>query len=94
MVTLGAWSYGLFIWHLAALSVVFALLGRPESAPGFVAVLLLTLVFALAMAAVSYALIEEPCRIALQRWEFGRKPAVLPLTDPSGDAASDRSRAA
>lgn len=94
MVTLGQWSYGLFIWHVAALSVVYALLGRPQSGFGFVAVLVLTLVFALAMAAVSYALIEEPCRIALQRWEDRRKAAVLPLTDPSGDSAADRSRAA
>ncbi|TLH73169.1 acyltransferase [Mycolicibacterium cosmeticum] len=94
MVTLGQWSYGLFVWHLAALSVVFALLDRPESAVGFIAVLVLTLVFGLAMAAVSYALIEEPCRNALQRWETRRNAAVLPLTDPSGDSAADRCRAA
>lgn len=94
MVTLGQWSYGLFIWHLAALSVVFPLLGRPESVMGFLAVLALTLVFGLAMAAVSYALIEEPCRKALQRWEVRRSTPILPVTDPGGDTAPDRSRAA
>jgi peptidoglycan/LPS O-acetylase OafA/YrhL len=43
-------------------------------------VLVLTVVFGFAIAAVSYALVESPCRIALRRWEFrvgappGRRP--------------------
>lgn len=94
MVTLGAWSYGLFIWHLAALSIVFPLLDRPESAVGFVGVLALTLVFALAMAAVSYALVEEPCRTALLRWEIRRNAAVIPLTGSGGEATPDHPRVA
>ena len=28
MVTLGRWSYGLFVWHLAALAMAFPLVGR------------------------------------------------------------------
>ncbi len=32
-------------------------------------VLVLTLVFGFAIAAVSYALVESPCREALRRWE-------------------------
>ena len=28
MVTLGRWSYGLFVWHLAALAMVFPLIGE------------------------------------------------------------------
>ena len=32
-------------------------------------VLVLTLIFAIAIAAVSYALVESPCREALRRWE-------------------------
>ena len=28
MVTLGRWSYGLFIWHLAALAMVFPVIGE------------------------------------------------------------------
>ena len=27
MVTLGRWSYGLFVWHLAALAMVFPMIG-------------------------------------------------------------------
>jgi peptidoglycan/LPS O-acetylase OafA/YrhL len=36
-------------------------------------VLALTLIFAIAIAAVSYALVESPCREALRRWESRRK---------------------
>ena len=28
MVTLGRWSYGLFVWHLAALAMVFPVIGE------------------------------------------------------------------
>jgi peptidoglycan/LPS O-acetylase OafA/YrhL len=40
-----------------------------------VVVLVLTLVLGYAMAAVSYALIESPCRNALRRWEYRRGAA-------------------
>ena len=36
-------------------------------------VLVLTLIFAIAIAAVSYALVESPCREALRRWESRRR---------------------
>jgi peptidoglycan/LPS O-acetylase OafA/YrhL len=35
-------------------------------------VLVLTVVFGFAIAAVSYALVESPCRVALRRWEYRR----------------------
>jgi len=43
-------------------------------------VLALTTVLGFAMAAVSYALIESPCRNALRRWEYrrGRRDGALP----------------
>jgi peptidoglycan/LPS O-acetylase OafA/YrhL len=43
-------------------------------------VLALTLVLGFAMAAVSYALIESPCRNALRRWEYrrGRRDGAPP----------------
>jgi peptidoglycan/LPS O-acetylase OafA/YrhL len=72
MVTLGRWSYGLFIWHLAAMAVVFPLIGEFNFNGHMLAVLVLTLVFGFAMAAVSYALVESPCRVALRRWEYRR----------------------
>ncbi len=69
MVTLGRWSYGLFIWHLAALAMVFPLIGEFPFNGHMPLVLVLTLVFGFAIAAVSYALVESPCREALRRWE-------------------------
>ncbi|HNM92422.1 MAG TPA: acyltransferase [Mycobacterium sp.] len=88
MVTLGRWSYGLFVWHLAALVMVFPMVGRFMFNGGMVVVLLLTLVFGFAMAAVSYALVESPCRNAFRRWEYRRagdrrSPVPIPPLDSS-----------
>jgi peptidoglycan/LPS O-acetylase OafA/YrhL len=76
MVTLGRWSYGVFIWHLAALTMVFPVIGRFAFSGGMPVVLVLTLIFSVAIAAVSYALVESPCREALRRWESRRAPAL------------------
>ena len=72
MVTLGRWSYGLFIWHLAALWMVFPIIGEFAFNGHMPVVLVLTVVFGFAIAAVSYALVESPCRVALRRWEYRR----------------------
>jgi peptidoglycan/LPS O-acetylase OafA/YrhL len=72
MVTLGRWSYGLFIWHLAALAMVFPIIGEFAFNGRMPVVLVLTLAFGCAIAAVSYALVESPCRVALRRWEHRR----------------------
>ena len=77
MVTLGRWSYGLFIWHLAALDMVFPVIGEFPFTGYMPLVLVLTLIFGFAIAAVSYALIESPCREALRRWESRKAPVVL-----------------
>ncbi|WP_084298727.1 acyltransferase family protein [Mycobacterium genavense] len=74
MVTLGRWSYGLFIWHLAALAMVFPVVGTFPFTGNMPTVLVLTLVFGFAIAAVSYALVESPCREALHRWEKRQMP--------------------
>jgi peptidoglycan/LPS O-acetylase OafA/YrhL len=79
MVTLGRWSYGLFIWHLAALNMVFPVIGKFAFTGDMPVVLVLTLIFGLAMAAVSYALVESPCRVALRRWEYRRSRYAPPL---------------
>ncbi len=73
MVTLGRWSYGLFIWHLAALAMVFPVIGTFPFTGRMPTVLALTLVFGFAIAAVSYALVESPCREALRTWERRRR---------------------
>ncbi len=72
MVTLGRWSYGLFVWHLAALAMVFPIIGEFAFNGHMPVVLVLTVVFGFAIAAVSYALVESPCRDALRRWEYRR----------------------
>ncbi|MCV7383204.1 acyltransferase family protein [Mycolicibacter longobardus] len=69
MVTLGRWSYGIFIWHLAALDMVFPVIGRFAFTGDMAVVLALTMVFTIAIAAVSYALVEQPCREKLRGWE-------------------------
>ncbi|MBV8346498.1 MAG: acyltransferase, partial [Mycolicibacterium sp.] len=79
MVTFGRWSYGLFIWHLAVLNMVFPVIGRFAFSGDSLVVLVLTLIFGLAVAAVSYALVESPCRVALRRWEFRKELPVPPL---------------
>lgn len=86
MVTLGRWSYGLFIWHLAALAMAFPVVGKFVFNGAMPVILVVTLVFGLAMAAVSYALIENPCRQALRRWEYGRASRIPPLDSSVSDA--------
>ena len=77
MVTLGRWSYGLFVWHLAALAMVFPVIGEFAFNGHMPVVLVLTVVFGFAIAAVSYALVESPCRNALRRWETKFQPTPL-----------------
>ena len=72
MVTLGRWSYGIFIWHLAALDMVFPVIGRFAFTGDMAVVLVLTMVFTVAIASVSYALVEQPCREKLRGWENRR----------------------
>ena len=84
MVTLGRWSYGLFVWHLAALAMVFPVIGEFPFNGHMPVVLALTLVFGFAIAAVSYALVESPCRNLLRRWET--RHDVTPLDSSTTDA--------
>jgi peptidoglycan/LPS O-acetylase OafA/YrhL len=84
MVTLGQWSYGLFVWHLAALAMVFPMIGAFQFNGHMPVVLVLTVVIGFAIAAVSYALVESPCRNALRRWE--RRNDVTPLDSSVSDS--------
>ncbi|MGF6882120.1 peptidoglycan/LPS O-acetylase OafA/YrhL [Nocardia sp. GAS34] len=68
--TIGRWSYGIFIWHLAVLSVVFQVFGIVPFHGMFLHVLALTVLFTLPIAAAGYALIEEPVRRWVRR-RFG-----------------------
>lgn len=87
MVTLGRWSYGLFIWHLAVLAMVFPVVGTFPFTGNMPTILVLTLIFGFAIAAVSYALVESPCREALRRWEKREKPTeTAEAVDAEADA--------
>jgi peptidoglycan/LPS O-acetylase OafA/YrhL len=87
MVTLGRWSYGLFVWHLAALAMVFPVLGTFPFTGRMPAVLVCTLIFGWAIAAVSYGLVESPCREALRRWEKRHQPtSTRQVIDAEADA--------
>jgi peptidoglycan/LPS O-acetylase OafA/YrhL len=86
MVTFGRWSYGLFVWHLAALAMVFPVIGEFAFSGHLVVVLALTLVFGFAIAAVSYALVESPSRQALRRWEYRAARLAPPLDSSVSDA--------
>jgi peptidoglycan/LPS O-acetylase OafA/YrhL len=89
MVTLGRWSYGLFVWHLAALVMVFPMVGTFMFNGDLIVVFVLTTVLGCAMAAVSYALIESPCRNALRRWEYRRSSRERTLPPPLDSSVTD-----
>lgn len=86
IVTLGRWSYGLFVWHLAALAMVFPVIGEFAFNGHLPVVLALTLIFGFAIAAVSYALVESPCRQALRRWEYRASRPAPPLDSSVSDS--------
>ena len=66
MLTLGRWSYGIFIWHLVVLAMVFPVFGIIPFSGHFVLVLAVTVALSIPIAAASYALVEEPARRALK----------------------------
>ena len=71
MQALGRWSYSIFLWHMAILSLVFPLLGISLFSGGYVVMLLVfavTAALSVPVAALSYALVEDPARRAVSRW--------------------------
>ena len=90
MLALGRWSYGIFIWHLAVLSIVFPVFGVVPFRGSFIFVLVVTVVLTIPVASASYALVEEPVRRAVKRWEIRRNIGGRPaITDnPSATTAT------
>ncbi|MGW4364653.1 acyltransferase family protein [Nocardia takedensis] len=66
---LGRWSYGIFLWHLAVLSIIFPVFGILPFQGDFGYILLLTVALTLPLAAASYALIEDPARRFARRFD-------------------------
>lgn len=62
MQALGRWSYGIFLWHMALLSVAFPLLGAPLFDGHLITIWIATTALTIPVAAASYALVEEPAR--------------------------------
>lgn len=85
---LGRWSYGVFLWHVAVLAVVFPVFGILPFHGDFVEVLMLTVVFTVPLAAASYGLVEVPARRAIQ----GSRPTAT--TAASASASSEGACAA
>ncbi|WUI35453.1 acyltransferase [Nocardia sp. NBC_00416] len=77
----GRWSYGIFMWHLAVLSVIFPVFGILPFQGDFGVVLVLTVAFTLPLAAASHALVEEPCRQWARRRDRPR-PAQQEQSQP------------
>ncbi|MFE7796739.1 acyltransferase family protein [Nocardia sp. NPDC057440] len=70
--TIGRWSYGIFLWHLVVLSVVFPVFGILPFHGDFAYVLALTIGLTLPVAAAGYALVEEPARRFVRRRDRAR----------------------
>jgi len=73
--------------------MVFPVIGRFAFTGDMAVVLALTMVFTVAIAAVSYALVEQPCREKLRGWETrhpkaGGQGAQAALPDGVYSAAS------
>ena len=72
----GRWSYGIFIWHLAVLAMIFPMFGIGPFHGNFLLVLALTVAFTLPIAAAGHALVEEPCRQLARRYDRPRRTAA------------------
>lgn len=71
MQVLGRWSYSIFLWHMAALLLVFPLLGMNPFTGGYVelgVVFTATLALSVPLAALSYGVVEDPSRRVVSRW--------------------------
>jgi peptidoglycan/LPS O-acetylase OafA/YrhL len=57
---LGRWSYGIFLWHVLVLQAVYGLTGLRLFSGPFVLVLVLVLVTTVALAALTWRVVERP----------------------------------
>ena len=76
---LGRWSYSIFLWHVWVLAWVFPVLGVPMFAGNFLLILLFTVVASVAVAYVSYELVEVPgarrLRLLIREGQAGKHQA-------------------
>ncbi|MFC6011415.1 acyltransferase family protein [Nocardia lasii] len=77
---LGRWSYGIFLWHLVVLTIVFPVFGILPFSGHFLYVIVLTTLLTLPLAAASFALVEEPARRWAARWD--KRAAARRASEP------------
>ena len=88
MQALGRWSYSIFLWHMAMLSLVFPLLGIGLFQGQTLLVLVATFLLTVPVAALNFALVEEPARRAINTWWRTQRENRAAMT-----AAKDSSKA-
>lgn len=82
---LGTISYGVFLYHLLVLNGVMVLLGNPLFSGQVVQVFPLTVLGSLALAALSFRILERPMiRLGHRRTRQSVVPDVQPAAQPSG----------
>lgn len=82
---LGRWSYSIFLWHMAVLYWVFPVLGVPLFGGNFALVLVATVAASVAVAYVSYELVELPgARLIRRHADTPARPV------PDGGSAQGR----
>ena len=69
---LGAMSYGVFLWHPFVLEAIYEITDRPVFGGGFIEVYLMTGGFALALAVLSYYVVERPLLRLSPQWRRRR----------------------
>ena len=80
MQALGRWSYSIFLWHMAMLSLVFPLLGINLFSGHTALVMVATFVLTVPVAVLSYSLVEEPARRRINAWWKQRTSAQTTAT--------------
>lgn len=65
-VAVGRWSYGIYLWHLPVIAILFREVGPPIGSAGLLTWILVVLLASIPLGAVTYAFIEGPA-IALSK---------------------------
>ena len=90
MLALGRWSYGVFLWHMVVLQLLFGVLGVPMFGGHMAIMWIATAAVTVVVSAASYAWIEEPARRAAGQAPL--RPAVPSSAPGSGSGSASESR--
>ena len=82
---LGRISYGIYLWHMLVLLAVTRLVPQLQGVP----LLLYVLAGSVALAALSWHLMEQPCIERMRRWLAARAAAAGPLAVEAPAAAAE-----